>query len=138
MAYGVLKLCLGGFKWFWASRLISQKRKFYGLNLEEDFITSTSTFLSCGVGSLPFTFLGVDVGINPRKISTWRETVSKIHSSLSSWKRKFLSQGGRITMINVGLTNILIYLFSFYRAPKAIIQEIIKIQHNFLWWGEEG
>lgn len=39
-------------------------------------------------------------------------------------------------MINAVLNNIQIYPFSFYSAPKAIIQDIINIQQTFLWGGE--
>lgn len=105
--------------------------------MEQDLVTVASIFLTSSVGILPFMFLGVEVGINPRKTTAWMKTVSKIHNRLALWKWGLLSQGGRKTLINVVLTNIPIYLFSFYRAPKAIIQKIIIIQRFFLSEGEE-
>lgn len=93
--------------------------------------------MSCGVGSIPFTFLGVKVWINPRKKSAWKNTISKIQRRLYSWKGKYLSQRGRITMINVVWTNLPIYPISFYKAPKEILKEIINIQLSFSWGGEE-
>lgn len=77
-------------------------------------------------------FLGVEVGINSKKIYAWTKTVCKIQNILAMSKGGFLLQGGRITLINVVLTNIPIYPFLFYRAPKVIIKNIIKIQRYFL------
>lgn len=71
------------------------------------------------------------MGVNPRRISSWSSTLDKIRSRMAPRKGKFLSQGGRITLINAVLTKIPIYHFSFYREPKAIIHDIIKIQRNF-------
>ncbi|KAI5444677.1 hypothetical protein KIW84_013090 [Lathyrus oleraceus] len=41
--------------------------------------------------------------------------------------------GGRVTLLNSVLSSIIIYLFSFYKALKCAIQDIIKIQRDFLW-----
>lgn len=107
------------------------KSKIFSLNLDDEFITAASTFLSCGVWSLAFTFLEVGVEINLRKKLSWKNTVNKIQRRLSCQKSKFMSQWGRITMINIVLTNIHIYPFSFYREPKAIIKEIIIFNEYF-------
>jgi len=44
--------------------------------------------------------------------------------------------GGRITIINYVLTTLPIYLLSFYRIPKKVVQKIVSIQRNFLWGGD--
>lgn len=48
-----------------------------------------------------------------------------------------MSLGGRVVLINVVLNVILIYTLSFYKAPKKVLKEIIKIQNNFLWSSTE-
>lgn len=67
------------------------------------------------------------MGVNPRRISSWSSTLDKIRSRMAPRKGKRLSQG---VVINAVLTKIPIYHFSFYREPKAIIHDIIKIQRN--------
>ena len=44
--------------------------------------------------------------------------------------------GGRITLINSVLTTLPIYLLSFFRIPKKVVQKIVTIQRNFLWGGD--
>jgi hypothetical protein len=47
------------------------KSKLYGINLDDSFLRASSSFLHCGVDSIPFRFLGIPVGANPRRKSTW-------------------------------------------------------------------
>lgn len=52
------------------------KSNIFGINLEEEFFYATSNFLSCTtIGSFPFKFLGLPVGANPRRCSTWEPAV---------------------------------------------------------------
>jgi hypothetical protein len=47
------------------------KSKFYGINLDERFLSASSSFLHCGVESIPFQCLGIPVDANPRRRATW-------------------------------------------------------------------
>lgn len=83
-----------------------------------------------------FTFLGVSIGINPRRWDVWKPIMDKIRIRLFVWHNVFLSIGSRVVLNSV-VSNILIFLFSFYTAPKVIINEIIMLQRVFLWGGIE-
>ncbi|CAJ2644334.1 unnamed protein product [Trifolium pratense] len=48
---------------FWKSGLI-------GVNVSSTFMEMTCTFLNCRFGSIPFKYLGLPIGANPRRIST--------------------------------------------------------------------
>ncbi|XP_058725827.1 uncharacterized mitochondrial protein AtMg00310-like [Vicia villosa] len=98
----------------------------------------TSNFLNCGVGVLPFKFLGIKVGGNPRKVSMWNEVIEYVRKRLKKWRGRFLSMGGRVTLLNSILNAVPIYSLSFYRAPKIVLNEIRRIQRKFLWGGVEG
>ncbi|XP_058754722.1 uncharacterized protein LOC131627879 [Vicia villosa] len=86
---------------------------------------------------LPPTFLGLPIGSNPRRITTWEPLVAKVKKRLASWKGRFLSFGGRITLIKSVLSSLAIFYLSFYKAPKKVIKDINRIQSNFLWGGTE-
>ncbi|GAU21257.1 hypothetical protein TSUD_286670 [Trifolium subterraneum] len=43
--------------------------------------------------------------------------------------------GGRITLINSVLSSIPLYFFSFFKAPSCILNQLVRIQRNFLWGG---
>ena len=47
------------------------KTKIYGVNLKEDFLSVAASFLSCDKGNIPFRFLGVSVGMKPRRKEAW-------------------------------------------------------------------
>lgn len=79
-----------------------------------------------------FLFLGILVGSNHRRKATWSLVISKLWSRLSSWNGKNLSLGGKVTLLNSSLNNILIFMFSFLKAPLCILEEIMSIQRNFL------
>lgn len=65
----------------------------------------------------------------------WDLVISALKSKLSSWKGRFLSIGGRVTLLNSFLSNIPINQLSFYRILVKVMQEIIYIQRNFIWHG---
>jgi len=98
---------------------------------------AASSFLSCCIDSVPFKFLGLPVGSNPRRCSTWKPVIENLQKMLSNWKGKHLSMGGRVVLLNVVLSSIPLYFLSFFKAPKKVLQEIVKIQRSFLWGGVE-
>jgi hypothetical protein len=57
--------------------------KLYGINLDDNFLRAASSFLNCEVESIPFRFLGIPVGANPRRRATWI-------SVLDSMKKNFV------------------------------------------------
>jgi len=62
------------------------KSKLYGLNLEDFFLEASSNFLCCNIDRIPFWFLGVLVGANPRRYSTCSMTIDSMRKRLSDWK----------------------------------------------------
>ncbi|XP_058775361.1 uncharacterized protein LOC131649626 [Vicia villosa] len=110
------------------------KSRLFGVNLDPSFIQAASSFLNCEIGApSSFVFLGIPVAINPRRCSTWRPIVDKLRKRLGGWHHKHLSIGGRVVLLNCVLSSIPIFFFYFYKAPKAIVKEIIAIQRSFLW-----
>jgi len=45
---------------------------------------------------IPFKYLGLEVGGNPRKKQFWEPIINKIKARLSVWKGRFLTMAGRI------------------------------------------
>ncbi|XP_020224194.1 uncharacterized protein LOC109806232 [Cajanus cajan] len=87
------------------------------------------------VGQLPFKHLGLPLGANPRKLSTWKPILDGLRKRLSSWKHRHLSIGRRVTLINSVLNVMPIHFLSFYKAPNSVIKENVAIQRDFLWRG---
>ena len=91
-----------------------------------------SKCLNCRQIELPFKYLGITIGGNPRRITFWNSIVDKIKSRLSSWKGRLLSMAGRICLIKSVITTLPLFYFSFVKAPIAVYNHIRRIQAKFL------
>ncbi|MCI06917.1 LINE-1 reverse transcriptase like, partial [Trifolium medium] len=65
------------------------KSRLFGVNVCNAFMDQAASFLHCKKGNFPFVYLGLPVGANPRKASTWVPVVKAIEKRLLSWKNKY-------------------------------------------------
>lgn len=131
-----LKAMLPGFEFCSCLSINFIKSRVIGFNVKQNFLFVVSNYLLCAVS--PFNFLGILIGCNPRKGSSWSLVLAKVRIRLASWKGNFLSLGGRVTLLNSVLNMIPLFSFFFYKALKMVIQEFIEIQRGFLWKGKEN
>jgi hypothetical protein len=54
-------------------RVNFSKSKVMGVNVDAIFLEKGADFLHCKLGSLPFIYLGLLVGENPRRTATWNQ-----------------------------------------------------------------
>ena len=86
-------------------------------------------------GTFPFQYLGVPVGANMNLIKNWKSVLDRFSAKLSSWKSKYLSFGGRLTLVKAVLGNLPTYYLSLFKAPSGVLEEMEKIRRRFLWGG---
>jgi hypothetical protein len=103
------------------------KSKLYGINLDDSFLRASSLFLHCEVDSIPFRFLGIPVGVNPRRKATWSSIIESMKKRLGAWNGRNLSIGGRVTLINSVLSSLPLYFFSFFKTPVCVLKEMVSI-----------
>jgi hypothetical protein len=133
-----LKAILRGFELASGLKVNFWKSNIMGVNVSQDFMRLSSIFLNCRVGSIPFKYLGLPVGANPRKASTWEPLVQSLRKRLGGWTNRFVSLGGRITLLNSVLNAIPIFYLSFIKIPVKVWKSIKRIQREFLWGGRGG
>lgn len=114
------------------------KSNIMGINVNQDFLHTASDFFSCLISLVPFVFLGIPIDINPHRRSSWVLVLEKLRRKLAVWKGKQISMAGRVTFINSMLAYVPLFVLSFHRTTKLVVQEIINIQKYFLWSGEEN
>ncbi|GAU23839.1 hypothetical protein TSUD_380010 [Trifolium subterraneum] len=102
-----IKIVLRSFEIVSGLKVNFYKSKLYGINLIDSFLRASSSFLHCGVESIPFRFLGIPVGANPRRKATWSPI-------LDSMKKDLV----------IGMLR---------RA--GVLKELVSIQRRFLWAG---
>ena len=74
-----------------------------------DNVESLAVELGCRVGSLPTLYLGLPLGAPHRALGVWDSIEERFRKRLSSWKRQYISKGGRLTLIRSTLSSLLIY-----------------------------
>jgi hypothetical protein len=130
-----LKAVLRGFELVSGLKVNFWKSCLFGVNVSSEFLVMASDFLNCRVGNLPFKYLGLPVGANPRLSSTWAPMLDSFRKRLGSWGNKYISLGGRIVLINAVLNSLPIFFLSFIKIPVKVWREVVCIQRNFIWGG---
>ncbi|XP_058783484.1 uncharacterized protein LOC131658170 [Vicia villosa] len=136
-----LKALVRGFEMVSGLRINMSKSKLNGIGMSSYDLEASSQFLGCKLEQFPYKFPGLTIGESQRKVIFWKSVINAMKSKLLSWKGRFLSIGGRFTMLNSVLTNIPIYQLSFYKIPVKVMQKNIFIQRNFCgmeWWRRGG
>ncbi|XP_058747119.1 uncharacterized protein LOC131620095 [Vicia villosa] len=77
------------------------KSKLIGINTSPHFISAAANFLFFRIEETKFSFLGLPIVSIPRRISSWLPLIRKIKARLSCCKWRFLSLGGRITLLKL-------------------------------------
>jgi len=108
-----------------------------GVNIADSWLTEAASILQCKVGKVPFLYLGLSIGGDPRKLAFWDPVLNTIKSRLMGWQSRFLSFGGRLVLIKSVLTSLLVYALSFFKAPSGIISSIESIFKKNNWGGSE-
>jgi len=110
-----------------------------GIGVDSFAMNTYAKTLNCKTMRIPFQYLGVEVGGNPRKKQFWEPVVRKIEARLCSWKGRFLSMAGRICLLKSVFTTIPLFYLSIFKAPIVVCNKISSIQRKFLWdWGRQN
>jgi hypothetical protein len=133
-----LKAILRGFELVSGLKVNYWKSSLMGVNVSQEFLELASTFLNCKTSSIPFVYLGLLVGANPRRVSTWEPLLESIRRRLGVWGNKFVSFGGRIVLLNAVLNAISVFYLSYLKIPVQVWKKIRRIQREFLWGGRMG
>ncbi|KAJ9567846.1 hypothetical protein OSB04_003812 [Centaurea solstitialis] len=72
--------------------------------------------IGCSSGALPFTYLGLSVGVSMKRVNHWEKVIDKINNKLLGWKAKWISFGGRLNLVKSVLSSIPLYYFSMFHA----------------------
>ncbi|KAL4199256.1 hypothetical protein AMTRI_Chr03g50260 [Amborella trichopoda] len=94
--------------------------------------------LGCAIEILPSSYLGLPLCLGKLGKHLWDHLIEKFTWKFASWKGRFLSFGGRITLIRATLASIPIYYKSLFQIPISVIRKLEKLTRDFLWFGFDG
>lgn len=108
-----------------------------GIEVERDVLQLYARILGCKTDVWPINYLGLPLGGVSRSLSFWDPVIERINNKLASWKRLYISFGGRITLIKAVLSNLSIYYMFIFKMPTKVIKRVEKCQRDFLWEGRK-
>jgi hypothetical protein len=94
-----------------------------------------STF-DCQIGSYPFTYLGLPMGLSKPKLEDFLPLVQRIEKRLLSTST-FLNQAGRVEMVNVVLSTLPTFFMGNVKLPPSIYKQIDKFKKHCMWTGSD-
>lgn len=128
-----MKSVLRGFEMVLGLKINFSKSSLIGVNVNDVFMLIACEFLNCSASSIPFTYLGLPVGANPRSMVTWEPLIESLGGSLNTWACRYISFGGRMVLLNSVLSALPIFYLSFLKMPVQVWMRIVRIQREFLW-----
>ncbi|GKA00908.1 RNA-directed DNA polymerase, eukaryota, reverse transcriptase zinc-binding domain protein [Tanacetum coccineum] len=114
------------------------KSKLLGVGVSDVDVVDMAKVLGCGVSKLPMMYLGVPVGGNMGRCENWNRIIQKFTSKLSQWKARFLSVGGRLTLLKSVVGSLPTYYMSLYLMPATVRKKLEAMRNRFFLGGDLG
>lgn len=106
------------------------------INTPESRLQHLAATFGCSTGSLPFTYLGLPLGITKPKIEEFLPLVTRCERRLISTSI-FLSQAGRLQITNSVFTSLPTFFMCTFSLHVTIRDQIDKYRKLCLWRGSE-
>jgi hypothetical protein len=84
----------------------------------------TPTYLVVGRDSFSMRYLGIPFHYRRLTLAEWKLVEERLPKCLSSWKGKLLSLGGRLILINLVLSNMVLHMILFFLLPKGVLHKL--------------
>nr|GEX93971.1 RNA-directed DNA polymerase, eukaryota, reverse transcriptase zinc-binding domain protein [Tanacetum cinerariifolium] len=107
------------------------------IGVSSNVVAAAASLIGCSILTAHFNYLGVKVGSNMSRITTWDDVISKVSSRLSKWKLKLLSIGDRLSLLKSVLTSIPLYHMSIFKVPIDVLNHLESIRRKF-FYGVDG
>ena len=133
---GVLKDILNVFTLATGLNVNFNKSQMVPVNVAQKKLHFLATNFGCATGSLPFTYLGLPLGITKPRVEDFLPMVTKCEKRLQATSI-FLSQAGRLQMTNAVLTALPMYHMCTLLFPQIVIDQIDKYRKYCLWRGSD-
>ncbi|GJV59832.1 reverse transcriptase domain, reverse transcriptase zinc-binding domain protein [Tanacetum coccineum] len=112
-------------------KINSNKTKVYGIEVPNGEIKAFANHMGISPGKMPFTYLGIPIGVNMKRVNSWIIVVEKFKKRWGNWKTKMISFGGRLTLVKSVLGSLDLYFFSLFRAPMSVLKNLESMRSNF-------
>jgi len=130
-----IKVILRTFEMVSGLKINFAKSSFGVIGMLESWKQNAAKYLNCSLLAIPFVYLGIPIGENPRRCQLWDPIIHKCERKLAKWKQRHISFGGRVTLIQSILTSIPIYFFIIFQdSQKGGGQVVMHTKKVSLGW----
>jgi hypothetical protein len=81
-------------------------------------------------------YLNIPIHYRRLTIAEWKLIEGRLQKHLSSWKDKLLSIGGKLVLINLVLSNMVLHMIFFFWLPKGVLHKLDYYRSRFFWQGD--
>jgi hypothetical protein len=111
-----------------------QKSNIYSCNVSNEIMEILAKTFNCKIGTYPFTYMGLPMGFTKPRIDSFLPLIQKIEKRLSTTSL-FLSQAGRLQMVNVVFTSLPTFYLCKLKIPSTVIKQIGTYRRHCIWRG---
>ena len=130
------KLLLSAFEQMSGLKINFHKSELFFFGAAIESAGDYANLFGCTHGQFPMRYLGIPIHYRRLTIAEWKHVEERLEKWLSSWKGKMLSVGGWLVLINSVLTNMVLYMLSFFQLPKGVLQRLDYFRSRFFWQGD--
>jgi hypothetical protein len=126
-----LKLVLSAFEKLLGLKINFHKSELFCFGETRDRSGEYVELFGCKEGEFPSRYLGIPM--SPKRLSNkdWRAVEKRFQKKLSSWKGKLLLSGGSLVLINSVLSSLPMFMMSFFRIPKGVLEKLDYYRSRF-------
>jgi hypothetical protein len=131
-----LKLILLAFEHLSGLKINFYKSELFCFGKALDHAQLYAELFECNQGQFPIRYLGIPIHFQRLTNAEWKIMEERLQLRLSSWKGKLSSIGGRQVLINSVLSNMVLYMLSFFLLPKGVLNILDFFRSRFFWQGD--
>jgi hypothetical protein len=132
----ILKALLNTFVESTGLKVNYRKSNIYPINVEQKKMEILANTFGCQIGSFPFTYFGLSMGMNKPKVEDFLPLVQIIERRLMATSN-FHTQVGRLEMVNSVLSSLPTFYMGKIKLPLAVIKKIHKYRKHSMWRGAD-
>lgn len=101
------------------------------INICPEKASSLVSTFGCAVGSFPFTYLGLPIGLTKPQVKDYAPLICRIERKISA-SSPFLSYAGRLELVNSVIYSLPTYFMCSLKLPVTVVEIINKHRKNCL------
>ena len=122
-----MMLLLSAFEKLYGLKINFHKSKLFCFGQAKESYEQYSNIFGCKIGEFPVRYLGIPMHDRNLNNNDWLTVEQRIEEKLSSWNGKHMSVGGRLVLINLVLSSLVMFMISFFEIPKGDLKKLIII-----------